>query len=401
MSSTLEKLITQTSVLLERYEGAILLLEKKSDDYSIKLANATKESIALLKKEIEVLDVDATINTLNEASGKTIEALAVKSNEITTEMEKKLQNLDVEQVIKDFKTEADKIIVNIKKEVEDANVKAFDYKEVGKPTIEVNPTNVDTTWLDLKTGVVWVCLDITKDKNKWVSSVGSVQKFSVGKVDIFNDGSCIFYTPFNNSTSELTGSYITKLSGNLKQTEDGLLNDSVNNTDAINFKGLNLPDEFSFSASIQETSDVNTNIVTAIEFRGVQPTIYCGNKTGTDGKRSISFGRSDGTDNEGVVGITYGEKYNVIYCCKKIDDNSFHKTCYLNGEKVVDEDINASLFSDTTQRVLLFQEGDGTDDNGWDKSFDANQCFIGYIKNFRIFNRLLTDDEAKTLSEEV
>ena len=248
MSSTLEKLITQTNVLLERYEGAILLLEKKSDDYSIKLANATKESIALLKKEIEVLDVDATINTLNEASNKTIESLTVKSNEITAEMEKKLANLDIKQVIADFKIEADKIIVNIKKEVEDANVKAFDYKEVGKPTIEVNPTNVDATWLDVETGVVWICSDITKDENKWVSSVGSVQKSSFYKVDVFNDGSCIFYAPFNNSTNELTGSYTTKLSGSLKQTEDGLLNDSANDVDAINFKGLNLPDEFSFSA---------------------------------------------------------------------------------------------------------------------------------------------------------
>jgi len=411
MSSTLEKLITQTSVLLERYEGAILLLEKKSDDYSIKLANATKESIALLKKEIEVLDVDATINTLNEASGKTIEALAVKSNEITTEMEKKLQNLDVEQVIKDFKTEADKIIVNIKKEVEDANVKAFDYKEVGKPTIEVNPTNVDTTWLDLKTGVVWVCLDITKDKNKWVSSVGSVQKFSVGKVDIFNDGSCIFYTPFNNSTSELTGSYITKLSGNLKQTEDGLLNDSKNNTNAINFKGLNLPDEFSFSAFLQEIEFENDPYSTPLQFEPVQAGLFFGNRTNVKGKRTISFSCGNNGIGDGYVEIDEGKKSFVVVNVKSFvtqdgngnDINNFKITGYLNGEKVAENVYkNKSVLNgSTTQRVLLFQESDGTDDNGWDKSFDASQCFIGYIKNFRIFNRLLTDDEAKTLSEEV
>jgi len=117
MSKTLENLIEQATELLKRYDGAVLLLEKKAEDYSVRLAHETDDSIALLKKEIAILDVDETINILRSVSNKNIEALTVKSQEITAEMEQKLQNLDIEQVIADFKTEADAIVKSIKDEV--------------------------------------------------------------------------------------------------------------------------------------------------------------------------------------------------------------------------------------------------------------------------------------------
>ena len=276
-----------------------------------------------------------------------------------------------------------------------------------KTTDIAEAESIDVTAPEVTEDTTYTFSVVAVDSNGMQSDLLSVDilvkdaiNVSYNTVDIFSDGSCIFYAPFNDSTDELTGSYEVNQVGSLTTTADGLLNDSVNDTNAINFRGLDLPDEFSFSAFIQETSDANTSIVTAIEFRNVSPAIYGGNCTGTDGKRSISFGYADGSDGIGVVEINYGDKYNVVYCCKKIDNDNYHATCYLNGEKVIDEDRANSLFSDTTQRVLFFQEGDGTDDNGWDKGFDASQCFIGYIKNFRIFNRLLTDDEAQILSKE-
>ena len=340
----------------------------------------------------ELADLNTNARELLEKHSETLKSVKVVADEAKKSV----------KVVADEAKESVKVVADEAKE----SIKAFDYMEVGKPQLTTNPTKQNAIWLNLQDGSIWVCVDNTEDKNKWISEKETVEFFdnAYNTVDIFGDGSCIFYAPFNNADDELTGSYTKKSSGSLKRTSNGLLNDSKNNTNAINFKGLNLPDEFSFSAFIQETSDANTSIVTAIEFRNARPTLYCGNRTRTGGKRSISFGMSDGSDNTGVVEVTYGQRYHTVYNARGYQDADGNErmeiTGYVDGQKVVNEDIGRNILSDTTQRVLLFQEGDGTDDNGWDKGFDTSQCFIGYIKNFRIFNRLLTDDEAQILSKE-
>ena len=139
MSKSLENLIEQATELLKRHDKAVLLLEKRSDEYSIKLANETANSITLLRKEIEVLDAVGVINELTNAKNENIEALIKKSNEITAEMETKLQNLDIEQVIADFKTEADAIVKSIKDEVVNTTSSSLvDFEIISSKFIKLN-----------------------------------------------------------------------------------------------------------------------------------------------------------------------------------------------------------------------------------------------------------------------
>ncbi len=220
-----------------------------------------------------------------------------------------------------------------------------------------------------------------------------------GVLDPFNDGSCIFYAPLTNNEKELINNTPVNVFGNITFDKSlGALNNTKNNTNAINYKNVNIPTtEFTISCFLKETKKDNTKIVTAVEFRQNFPTIY----TGAGSKdRKISFGSRDGGDGLGVVEVDFGKMYHVVYMVKKIDDKNTKVIGYLDGKKVIEETRNASISARSDERILLFQESDGTDSNGWDSSFDASQCFIGYIKHLRIFNRLLTNEEIKKLAKE-
>jgi len=372
--------------LLNKYDGAFEKLDGKSKEYLAKLSSeATK-----LIKNIQTEAINGEKQLQKIINDTDIKALG--------EEYKKL----FEEKIKAIDTEATKL----KSKVEDAikqaknKIKAFDYTETTKPTPKTNPNKKYATWLDLSTGVIWVCVDNTKDKNKWVSEKGSLSVgASFGKVDIFNDGSCIFFAPLTSNENELVNNIPVKFSGNITFDKSlGALNNSKNNTNAINYKNVNIPTtEFTISCFLKETKKTNTSIVTAVEFRQNFPTIYAG---GGSKDRKISFGSKDGADGLGVVEVDFGKMYHVVYMVKKIDDNKTKVIGYLNGKKVIEETRNTSISTRNNERILLFQEADGTDDNGWDKGFDANQCFIGYIKHLRIFNRLLTENEIKKLGEE-
>jgi len=69
---TLSDLIAKQTQLLEKYDYAFFLLEKKSGDYSEQLRLATEDAIKQLKAEIEDLDVEATITKLR-GEAKTLE----------------------------------------------------------------------------------------------------------------------------------------------------------------------------------------------------------------------------------------------------------------------------------------------------------------------------------------
>jgi len=366
----------------------------------------------------ELADLNTNARVLLEKHSETLKSVKVvadeakKSVKVVADEAKKSVKVVADEAKESVKVVADEAKESVKVVADEAklDIKAFDYMEVGKPQINTNPTKQNAIWLNLQDGSIWVCVDNTEDKNIWVSGAGAVRENAYNTVDIFSDGSCIFYAPFNNADDELTGSYAKKISGNLKQTSNGLLNDSKNNTNAINFKGLNLPDEFSFSAFLQEIEFENDPYSTPIQFELARTGLFFGNRTDVKGKRTISFSCGDYGMGNGYVEIDEGKKSFVVVNVKSFvtqdgngnDINNFKITGYLNGKKVAENVYkNTSVLNgSTTQRVLLFQESDGTDDNGWDKGFNTNQCFIGYIKNFRIFNRALTSTEAQILSKE-
>lgn len=130
MAGTLEDLITKQTQLLEKYDYAFFLLEKKSGDYSEQIRHATEDSIKLLKAEIVDLDVEATITTLRDEALKLQNAIKKTAEEIDfdaiilsldeklkiaiTALEKQLSDMDVDTILLQIKEDTDNAIVQIK-----------------------------------------------------------------------------------------------------------------------------------------------------------------------------------------------------------------------------------------------------------------------------------------------
>lgn len=54
---------------------------------------------------------------------------------------------------------------------------AYDYEKRGAPTQTINPEKDNAKWLDTNTGVLYICKDNTIDNNIWVSIVDSLEEF--------------------------------------------------------------------------------------------------------------------------------------------------------------------------------------------------------------------------------
>jgi hypothetical protein len=130
MAGSLEDLIAKQTQLLEKYDYAFFLLEKKSGDFSEQLKLATEDSIKLLKAEIVDLDVEATITALRAESTKLqgemrqtaseidIESILASMDEkittATTQLEQEIANMDVDAILLQIKTDTDSAIALIK-----------------------------------------------------------------------------------------------------------------------------------------------------------------------------------------------------------------------------------------------------------------------------------------------
>ena len=66
----------------------------------------------------------------------------------------------------------------------------FDYVQAGDPTIDVNPNMVGVSWLNITSGELFICTDVSTDSNIWKGQLGSVVTPALDHVfDIFNDNS--------------------------------------------------------------------------------------------------------------------------------------------------------------------------------------------------------------------
>jgi len=133
--SSLELLIQKSTELLEKYDNARVLLEQESQELSKRLELETSDSIELLRKEIEVLNVDGTINLLKEETNKNLQALEERSSEIVVAIEEKLKNLDIDKIIADFNNQATQIIDEIKSQT---NNGLLDFITISSKTIKCN-----------------------------------------------------------------------------------------------------------------------------------------------------------------------------------------------------------------------------------------------------------------------
>ena len=106
-STTLSDLITKQTQLLEKYNYAFFLLEKKSGDYSEQLRLATEDAIKQLKAEIEDLDVEATITKLRGESAKL-------NQELKATVEAEIKKIGAENYIQKLQDETKKAIADIK-----------------------------------------------------------------------------------------------------------------------------------------------------------------------------------------------------------------------------------------------------------------------------------------------
>jgi len=135
-------------------------LLKRYDNSFKKLESEANKQVLILKSEVEKgkKSIEEIINNTD----------LKKIGEEYAEVKVKLKTIDDK-----FTTLESSLTNKINKTIQ--NIKTFDYMEVGKPKANTNPNNKYALWLDLSTGVIWVCVDNTKDKNKWVSEKGIIQ----------------------------------------------------------------------------------------------------------------------------------------------------------------------------------------------------------------------------------
>jgi len=122
-TQSLTDLITQTSLLLEKYDSSAFLLTKKAGDYSEQLKLQIENGVKLLKAEIVDLDIEATISKLREESEK-IQADMAKTAEnfdasaLTKELEEKLDAIDADGILENIKTDASALTKELEEKLE-------------------------------------------------------------------------------------------------------------------------------------------------------------------------------------------------------------------------------------------------------------------------------------------
>lgn len=132
-STTLSDLIAKQTQLLEKYDYAFFLLNKKSGDYSEQLRLATEDAIKQLKAEIADLDVEATITKLR-GEAKTLEIelqekydsldldaiftkLDEKVSEAIAQLEDKYASIDIDTVLQQIKDDTDVALAKIDEKI--------------------------------------------------------------------------------------------------------------------------------------------------------------------------------------------------------------------------------------------------------------------------------------------
>jgi len=322
----------------------------------------------------ELADLNTNARELLEKHSETLKSVKVVADEA-----KKSVKVVADEAKKSVKVVADEAKESVKVVADEAklDIKAFDYMEVGKPQLTTNPTKQNAIWLNLQDGSIWVCVDNTLNKNKWVSSVNSVGNISYNTVDIFSDESCIFYAPLKGTDEEfITGNSINypsccKLMPDYLDVQDRQLGWIAPNTEIPLKSECTLCFQFMYHNQSSKDDDEENwfNIAGA--------------------KDSALFKTSR---NKRVINgnLTFSEDvwYQIAVVIKS-DKAIIHLV-----DKRTYKDNTSQITKNMSSFVLYTFIGDLSGGSSCD-------IFEGRFKNLRIFDRALTDEEIKSLSKEI
>ena len=99
--------------------------------------------------------------------------------------------------------------------------------------------------------------------------------------------------------------------------------------------------------------------------------------------------------------ISMNEWHHIVINCDYTTTNN-NIEIWLDGNMVVNVSYAMSNYSnlETNASLVLFEDPDGLDSEGFCTNFTTSQTYLGKLKNFRIFNRFLTEEEIQKLFQD-
>lgn len=208
-------------------------------------------------------------------------------------------------------------------------------------------------------------------------------KYSSSSADIFNDGSCIFYASFKNELKDQISGTTFTIHGNAHITNsylDGQTNTSGGNYEVVPSQTINLHNAQTISIQIASSSNANS------------PGGWGEDILGNGSNSFLRFGKNS------KGGRIYS--HFAGQCCNGfsmgyLTDGSFHTYTLVNSSS------NSLLYVDgVLQNGSTYPLGIDLSVSkiiSGDTTYDG---IDGYVKNLRVFNRTLTQQEILILSQE-
>jgi len=233
------------SEIEEKIEKEISELENK---IHTKIENDIFEKIESLEKEIQKIKN----SDLKKIEGLNIEEI---KNEIKAEILNEINSLVLKNNLDEEKIKylvEQYVKLQLEKEIPPETIKIV--KEKRNPTIKENKYSVGTVWINQTTGEVFICIDNTPNKNKWVGSFGTVIEPNLFyKVDYFGDNSVIAFYRFNHSPNDEGGIYHGEVLGKSTTYSKGRFDYALdfgeipNDTNAFAVRNIRLTQQMNFS----------------------------------------------------------------------------------------------------------------------------------------------------------
>jgi hypothetical protein len=340
------------------------------------------ERISILETEKRLVNkTTANINKTNNTANNNV------SNNVNNQSSIQLTDELIDEIVKRLREKYD--LENLKK--------------VPKIIIENrNPTprenlGISTVWVNRSTGEVFLCVDDTKDRNKWAGSFGTViepDPFYV--VDFFNDNSIVAFYRFNGSCADETGLYHGMNTGATKFVK-GLYDKALdfgevpNSINAFMVQDISLFPEMNYSFWVLKYTDNQINPYISLAYADIYNAI-------------LLF------EHMGIFKIIIDNKLYAFRKAKVIPTKQWHfislnikrnpqvVELYING-KFVDNvyyitDFRPEKYSGNN--CLIF----GQDQDTYCSGFESSQSFLGRLDQFRIFSRALKPEEIQKLYNE-
>jgi len=256
---------------------------------------------------------------------------------------------------------------------------------------------IGTIWVNKLSGELFVCIDDTKDSNKWVGSQGTIIAPPLYyPVDIFGDNSIIAFYRFNNSTNDESGLFHGEKIGDTKYTT-GIFDYALdfgkvpNNKNAFIVRNIELSDSINFSFWVYKYYDNQINPYISLSYRDIYNAILFFEFA--EQVRIILDNKFYTFPNAKTF-----PTYEWIFISLNISNKDKRVELFVHGEFVDEITITNELLlkSYSFNNCLIF----GQDQDTYCGGFDVTQSFLGKLDHFRIFRRALSSEEVKKLYKE-